>query len=94
MPKSNGNRARGKHKGGRVQWTGNKFLLTSAEAQIIQGQLGMLQQHLIVSYGGLNARITALEPQPVEVPAADTATGSTPVEVAGTAEPASEVASE
>lgn len=90
MPKSNGNRARGKHKGGRVQWTGNKFLLTSAEALVIQGQLGMLQQHLMATYGNLHQRLVALEP-PVEAPA-DTSSVADP-ELVATAAPTVEVAS-
>lgn len=62
MPTSSNKRARGKHFGNRVHHTGNKFILTSAEAQIIQGQIGMLQQHLMMTYGSLHERLAKLEP--------------------------------
>jgi hypothetical protein len=68
MPTAKSNRAKGKHKGSRVQWTGNKFLITSAEAHLIQAQIGQLQQYIQILFSSLNERLVKLEPT---VPAAE-----------------------
>ena len=61
MPKSNSNRSRGKHKAGRKQYTGNKFIIVSAEAQLIQRQLSEFQQYMQMVVGALYQRVAKLD---------------------------------
>jgi hypothetical protein len=52
-----------------VHHTGNKFILTSGEAQIIQAQLGQLQEYFRIMLVGLHTRLVKLEPPVPEQPA-------------------------
>lgn len=65
MPTSNKQRARGKHKAGRKQYTGNKFLITSAEGQLLSKQIDFVQRSFMNIAMGLHNRLNALEPQAV-----------------------------
>lgn len=71
MPVSNNKRRprRGKHKAGRKQYTGNKFLITSAEAQLLNKQIDFVQRNFMNIVMGLHNRLNVLEPQPAVEPA-------------------------
>lgn len=78
MPQSSNKRARGKHYGNRVHHTGNKFLITSAEGQLLSKQIDFVQRNMMQVLVGLHNRITALEPAQPDPAAGPTLPEGTP----------------